>query len=117
MVTLIVAGLGLTAAAAAAGWMLWETWGAVTAGAFGLVAVAIQATATRLVLRRPDDGAGLVRRWMAGMGLRVAGIVLIVVAALVDPVRFPPLAAAAGFLGVLIPLLALELHVVKRHGG
>jgi hypothetical protein len=42
------------------------------------------------------------------MGLRFFGVVLVGIAVLAAPERFPPLAVALGFLGTLLPLLFLE---------
>jgi hypothetical protein len=47
------------------------------------------------------------------MGLRVGGVVVFLVAVLVDRELFPPVPTALGFLGVLIPLLFAELRFVK----
>jgi hypothetical protein len=47
------------------------------------------------------------------MGLRLLGVVAIALAAGLDPVHFPPLAAATGFLGVLIPLLFFEARRIR----
>jgi hypothetical protein len=47
------------------------------------------------------------------MGLRLLGVVAIAVAAGLDPAHFPPLAAALGFLGVLLPLLFYEVRLIR----
>ena len=53
------------------------------------------------------------RRWAMGMGLRLGGIVLFVVAVVADRALFPPVPSAAGYLGVLIPLLFLEARLLR----
>jgi len=47
------------------------------------------------------------------MGFRVAGIVLVVVALVVNRALFTPLPTTVGFLGVLIPLLFLEARSLR----
>lgn len=105
LLTLLAAGFGLRLAGGSA---------AVAAGGFGALATLIQLGAIALV--RPARGAPIERflaRWGAGMGLRLLGVIGIALAAGIDPERFPPLAAAAGFLGVLLPLLFLEVRVIR----
>jgi hypothetical protein len=48
-----------------------------------------------------------------GMGLRIVGVLTVVALVVIDPTVFAPLATALGFLGVLIPLLALEFFMVQ----
>jgi hypothetical protein len=49
-------------------------------------------------------------KWAAGMGLRLIGVAVLPVAVAVDRERFPPLAAALGYLLVLVPLLFYEIR-------
>jgi hypothetical protein len=80
---------------------------------FGLVATLIQVVATRRILgRRSAPPAEFMKQWGVGMGLRLGGVVLLVIAALIDRTLFPPLPAALGFLGVLIPLMVLEVRLL-----
>jgi Zn-dependent protease len=51
-------------------------------------------------------------RWAMGMGGRLAGLAAVAVAILAAPDRFPPLPTAAGFVGVLLPLLFSEMRLV-----
>ncbi len=93
---------------------LWGEQAAVAAATFSALALAIQVVALRLM--QPAREARLERflaRWGAGMGLRLLGVVAIALAAGLDEVHFPPLPTAAGFLGVLIPLLFLEVRQVR----
>ncbi len=97
--------------------IFWWRMGAAAAIAslmFGMVAIAIQVVAVGLakpVVTAPY--AVFLTRWAAGMGLRIGGVVLFAVAVLVDAERFPPLPAAFGYLGVLIPLLFMETKFLK----
>ncbi|MGQ0701554.1 MAG: hypothetical protein ACT4PM_00300, partial [Gemmatimonadales bacterium] len=52
-------------------------------------------------------------RWGVGIGLRLLGVIALALAVGLDPARFPPLPVALGFLGVLLPLLALEARLVR----
>ncbi len=107
-------GMVLSAALAALSYKLWGRQGAIAAAGFGLLATLIQIGAIRLV--QSVQGAPISRflaRWGAGMGLRLLGVLGIALAAGLDPKHFPPLAAAAGFLGVLLPLLLLEVRVIR----
>jgi hypothetical protein len=107
-------GLALTAVVTA---LLWAGFGepAVVPGVtFGLLSTAIQL----LALRHLKAGwSGSNREFLQGVGigmaLRMLGIVLVLVAIVVDRGRFPPLPTAFGFLGVLIPLLFLEVRFAR----
>lgn len=81
---------------------------------FGFLSTAIQL----LALRSLKSGwTGSNREFLQGVGvgmaLRMLGIVLVLVAIVVDRGHFPPLPTAFGFLGVLIPLLFLEVRFVR----
>jgi hypothetical protein len=110
----LVLGLALTGGLSALAYQLWGGQAALAAGVFGALAVAIQLAAIGLV--QPVRAAPFQRflaRWGAGMGLRLLGVLGIALAAGLDPAHFPPLAAAAGFLGVLLPLLFVEVRVIR----
>ncbi|HEX6643484.1 MAG TPA: hypothetical protein VF037_02345 [Gemmatimonadales bacterium] len=82
--------------------------------AFGGLATVIQLVAGRLVRARLDAPiAEFGKRWAAGMALRLGGVVLVAVAAAAAPALFPPLPTAFGFLGVLIPLLFMEMRLAR----
>jgi hypothetical protein len=107
---LIVVGAILSLVLGGLAGVLWGGAAGFAAGCFGLIATAIQWVADRLLIgRREAQLQEFVKRWATGMALRVGGVVLLVVAVLVDRTLFPPLAAAMGYVGVLIPLLFLEL--------
>ena len=112
---LVLAGLGLTAVFGLIGWVAWGRAGAVGAGSFGLLATLIQVIALRLMAGQQDAKfERYLARWGAGMGLRMAGVLVFMVAVALRRDLFPPLASAMGFLGVLLPLLALETRLVQR---
>lgn len=82
------------------------------AGWFGVLATALQSVAMALAAPRLRSGdyPGLLRRWALGGGIRLVGVVAIPVAVAVDRERFPPLAAALGYVGVLVPLFFFEIR-------
>lgn len=84
-------------------------WAAV---AFGLLALGLQVVAAGLAGPRigAGDYQGLMFRWAAGIGLRFAGILALPVAVLADRALFPPLASAAGYVAVMVPLLFFEIR-------
>ncbi len=81
---------------------------------FGLIATAIQVTSVAIV-RPVFDGetVRLLKRWGLGMLLRVLGVALVAVAVTIDRTLFPPLPTAFAFLGVLVPLLFMEVRLVR----
>ena len=113
---MIVAAAGVVLTAVVTGIFLFA-WGRpalVPAIAFCLLATLIQVAADRLVARRLTAPVGAFGRgYVAGMGLRLAGIVLMAVAIIAAPALFPPLPTAFGFLGVLVPLLFMEMRLAR----
>jgi hypothetical protein len=112
----LTAAVGLLIGAVLSGacYRVWGTQAAVAAGSFGALAIAIQLGALGLV--QPMRGAPIPRflaRWGLGMALRLLGVVAIAVAAGLDPKHFPPIPTAAGFLGVLLPLLFFEVRLIR----
>ena len=81
---------------------------------FGLVATAIQVVAV-LILRRAERAPFhlFMRSWAAGAGLRIIGVALVAVAVTVRRDLFPPLPTALAFLGVMIPLLFMEIRPAR----
>jgi hypothetical protein len=107
-------GLLLGAAISGAAYRFSGTRAAVAAAVFAGVALVIQLSALALI--KPVKTAPVQRflaRWGAGMGLRLLGVVLIAVAAGLDPAHFPAVPTAAGFLGVLLPLLFFEVRLIR----
>ena len=110
----LFAGILLTAVMAGIAWRVWGDQAGIAAAIFGLLAVGIQLGA--LGLMKPVRSTNLSKymaRWGAGMGLRFLGVVALAIAAAVDRTHFPALPAALGFLGVLLPLLVLEVRLVR----
>jgi len=81
---------------------------------FGLLATVLQALAVR-ALKRGFDGShtDFVRGFVIGTALRFAGVVLVLAAVVLDRGRFAPLPTAFGYLGVVVPLLFLEVRLVR----
>jgi len=107
-------GALLAAAAAVAFGLLSGRQPAIAAGAFGVLAAALQTAAVAVV--RPalqQSFPRLLKHWGLGMGLRLAGVVILAVTLLLDRGTFPPLPAALGFLGVLVPLLFYEARWLR----
>jgi hypothetical protein len=107
-------GIALTVLVTAIEYLVWGRPAVAAAISFGLVATVISAIAARTLkpgLAGPY--ADLVRHFAVGMGLRLAGIVLFVVAVVADRTLFPPFPAAFGYLGVVVPLLFVETKLAK----
>jgi hypothetical protein len=107
-------GTSLTAGVTLIGWLAWGRAALMAMVTFGLVGTVIQMTAVR-ALKPAMAGPFpvLVKRWAVGMGLRLLGIVLFAAAVVIDPVRFPPLPTALGYLGVVVPSLFVETVLAK----
>jgi len=107
-------GLGLTVLVSG---VLVFAWGAdawLPGLVFGLVATAIQVISVALV--RPvfnGETVRLLKRWGLGMLLRGLGVALVALAVTLDRGLFPPLPTAFAFLGVLVPLLFMEVRLVR----
>ena len=106
-------GTALTALMSAIAMIAWGPPAVIPCVVFGLIATAIQVSAGAVMRTGgvPAAFSVFAARWAVGMGLRVAGIVLVVVALVLG--RFAPLPTAVGFLGVLIPLLFLEARSLR----
>ncbi len=109
-------GLGIALTLLVSG-LLVVGWGrdALVPGlVFGLIATAIQLISVAMV--RPvysGETARLLKRWGYGMVLRGLGVALMVIAVTIDRGLFPPLPTALAFLGVLVPLLFMEVRLVR----
>jgi len=109
-------GLGavLTAGVSAILYIVWGRPALLPAWVFGSIATTIQVTAVALVRPAYTGETGrLLKRWGIGMLLRGLGILLVAVAVSLDPAHFLPLPTAFAFLGVLVPLLFLEVRLVR----
>jgi hypothetical protein len=109
-------GIGIALTALVTG-LLYIGWGQealLPALVFGLVATAIQVVSVALV--RPafaGETTRLLKRWGWTMLLRLFGVALVAILVTLDRTHFPPLPTALGFLGVLVPLLFLEVRLVR----
>jgi hypothetical protein len=116
-VTLLGWGLALTAVLAGLGWRVWGAGALLPTVSFGLLATAIQVGAVALLRSAWDAPFRLwMKRWAVGIALRFAGVVAFAVAVAADRALFPPLPAALGYLGVIVPLLFLEPRFLRRQG-
>jgi hypothetical protein len=112
--TLAVAALFLVVGAGMLAHWLGGPAVTVPALACGTAAAAAQLAAARLARRAFDARfTQFIGAWALGVGLRFSGVVLLAAATLAAPAHFPPLPSALAFLGVLIPLLFLELRLTR----
>jgi hypothetical protein len=111
-----VLGSGLVLAALIVGIAALARGGdAALAAAFGSV-LALAAQVAAVALLRPAMGARtpeFVQRWAAGLAVRGAGLLLLVALMLLTRRTFPVLWMAAGYLGVMLPLLFTETRFLK----
>ena len=114
MTRVLAIGLGLTTAVTLAEWLAWGRQALLPAVSFGLLATAIQLAAVwKLKPALAGPFPELIRGFAIGMGLRLAGVVLMAAAIVVNRELFPPLPTAFGYLAVVIPLLFGEIRLVK----
>lgn len=110
----LVLGLALTAAVTLVMFLAWGSKALVPGIVFGIVATGLQAAATGGVRGTLDHPLPVfAKRWAVGMGLRLAGIVLFALGVAIWPEVFPPIPSALGFLGVILPLLFLEIRLAR----
>ena len=112
--TVLWLGLALTGVLTGVVVLAWGGDAVVPMVVFGLLATAIQLAASALV--RPVLDApvrDLLRRWAYGMALRLGGVILFAVLVALRPDVFLPLPTAIGFLGVLVPLLFMEIRLFR----
>jgi len=112
--TAVLWGVGLTALVTTILTLIWGQAALLPGLAFGGLATVIQAIAV-LALRQAwrGDTAALLKGFGKGIGLRLLGIVLLGLAIGFARTAFPPLPSALGFLGVLLPLLFLEVRLAR----
>jgi drug/metabolite transporter (DMT)-like permease len=108
-------GLALTVGVTGVLYLVWGPDAVMPGAVFGLLATVISVVAVAL-LRRGLRGtyAQTMARWAMGMGLRLVGVLLFVVAVTWRRDMFPPLPTAIGYLGVLIPLLFYEMRLLRN---
>jgi hypothetical protein len=109
----LLAGVGLTVVMAGLAAFVWGPGAAPAAGMSGAMATLIQVAAHRLMARSTNPRSPFPTGWLWGTAFRLGGVVAIVVAVVANRQLFPPLATALGYLGVLIPLLVLELRATR----
>jgi len=105
---LVLAGLGAVLVVVAAG------MGGRAAAIGGLAALAAQLGAVALLrpaMRAPQPL--FMARWFSGMGIRALALGAVLAIAATYRAALPPLPAALGFLGVLLPLLFLETRFLR----
>ena len=79
-------------------------------------ATALVAQVWAVVLLRPGMKApttAFMGRWLGGMAIRFLALAALLIWSATHTAELPPLAASAGFLGVLLPLLFLETRFLK----
>ena len=112
--TPVIAGIALTAVVTTILHFAFGHAALLPAAAFGLLATAIQAAASRFRGRAESGSFEVyVRGWAAGFGLRLLGVGLMAAAIVARRDLFPPLPTAFGFLGVTIPLLFMEIRPAR----
>jgi len=105
---LLLVALGVALIAAA--WAL----GGKPAAIGGTVALVAQIWAVALLrpgMRGPNPA--FMGRWLGGMGIRLLALGALLVWAATHRTALPPMPAALGFLGVLLPLLFLETRFLR----
>lgn len=114
MIASLATGLVLTLLVTLGMQQAWGDAARLPGVAFGMLATLIQAVAVRSLARRMH---GTTTEFFKGIGvgmmLRIGGVLLFVLAVVVDRGRFPPLPTAFGYLGVVVPLLFLEARFVR----
>ena len=113
---MIDAGIGLALTAVVSGivWVFWGQEEVIPAATFGMLATLIHVAAVALLksgLKKPFSI--LMWRWVAGMGLRLLGVVLFALAVFGQGDRFPAIPTAIGYAGVLLPLMFAEMRFIR----
>ena len=107
-------GLGLTAAFGVGSWLLGGPTAAAAAAGFGVLATVIHLVAVALI-KPAIEGPyrKLMARWAMGMTLRLLGVAVFLIVVTVKRELVPPLPAAIGYVGVLLPLLFSEMRLLR----
>lgn len=106
--------LGLLAALGVGLVLVASAVGGKPAAIGGGVAVIAQLWAVALLkpkMRAPNPQ--FMARWLGGMGIRFLTLGALLVWAVTHPDTLPPMPAALGYLGALLPLLFLETRFLK----
>lgn len=108
----IVWGVTSTVVATAVAGLVWGTPALRGAATFGLIATALQLLAARMMARTGIPAAlDHLKVYLSGVALRLTGVLLLLIAVLLDRADFLPLASATGYLGTVLPLLYLETRL------
>ena len=94
--------------------LVWGTLLLEPAALMGALAGAIHLAAVAVI--RPvmnDEFKVIMTRFLIGMGMRLGGAFVWGVLAVTRTEIFPPLPTAVAYLGVLIPLLFMEIRFLK----
>ena len=114
MTRTLAAGIALTIIASGIAKALWGPAALMPAAVFGALSTAIQLAANWCNARWvPGPKTVFPKGWLYGMALRLGGVVLFAAAAFGWGALFLPLPTAVGFLGVIVPLLFLELGTMR----
>ncbi|MBE0594188.1 MAG: hypothetical protein IH616_17495 [Gemmatimonadales bacterium] len=107
-------GLGLTAAFGVGSWLLGGPTAGAAAAGFGVLATVIHLVALALI-KPAIEGPyrKLMARWAMGMTLRLLGVAVFLIVVTVKRELVPPLPAAIGYVGVLLPLLFSEMRLLR----
>jgi len=107
-------GLALTILVTAVLVAVWGRESLVPGITFGLLATALQTLAVGTVTPALDKPMrDFTRRWAAGIGLRMSAILVFTALVALWPETFPALPSAFGLLGVLVPLLFMEIRLAR----
>jgi hypothetical protein len=110
----LAAGIALTIVVSGIARALWGPAALLPAAVFGVVSTALQLAANWCNARwAPGPATVFPKGWLYGMALRMGGVVLFAAAVLAWGAVFAPLPTALGFLGVIVPLLFLELRMTR----
>ena len=114
MTRTLAAGLFFTVVASGIARAVWGPAALLPAVVFGAVATALQLAANWCNVRwAPGPKTVFPKGWLYGMALRLGGVVLFAAAVFGWRAVFLPLPTAVGFLGVIVPLLFLELGTTR----
>ena len=111
---MVAVALALTAVLAGLGALAGGEGAALASACGSCLALAAQVAAVALL--RPAMGAQAPRfmgRWAAGMAIRGASLVFLAALMVLLRAAFPVAWMAAGYLGVLLPLLFLETRFLR----
>jgi hypothetical protein len=114
MTRTLAAGLFFTVVASGIARALWGPAALLPAVVFGAVSTALQLAANWCNVRwAAGPKTVFPKGWLYGMALRLGGVVLFAAAVFGWRAVFLPLPTAVGFLGVIVPLLFLELGTTR----